>query len=275
MYARAVRAPPIALIALAAPFALSAPGCGDPTHRLDVDVETDLVAGVELHGLQVDLSKDLPTAAPMQRVREVIPVRRGVGLDAPIEAATFPNVAPGDTWLFVTALGADGRPLVSRPAFVEVREDQRVTIVLSRTCRGVACAPDQACIDGVCGNPRCTAEEPDACATGCGTVGDCAAPVAGCASVRCIAGACLERGDRTACAADQWCDPDRGCVVDPTFCVRSECPLEGEPCTLGLTRCDDPEACEPAGFLVNGTPCEERGREGVCDGAGLCETGAP
>lgn len=180
-------------------------GCGDAPGRLLVDLQTDLVAGVEMDQVRTTVSGQPPVLHEVPAGDDYAAGRRVADLS--IE---------GPVVVTVEAL-KDGVSLLDAGASLDVRGTTGVTVTISRACRGLRCpgvgdSPDATeCRSGRCVTAACAAE-PLACEDACQSAADCPAGAA-CTTPRCEQGVCLSV---SACAAGESCDDERGCVAEET-----------------------------------------------------------
>lgn len=200
----------VALLRLAL-AALCIGGCGGGS-QLVVDLVTDFAPGEEFASVRVEqLGErgrvvDTRTAAASASEDYV----RGA------RVAELSGIEPGEHTLRVTLLDARGAEVIQRSVRVEVRSSHAVTVLITRTCRAIACPgprddPSRTeCAGGRCVDPTCRPEEPESCLPpACERDSDCV-PMASCAVGRCSFGECFF-ADEGACGAMRWCDPDVGC----------------------------------------------------------------
>ena len=114
--------------------------------------------------------------------------------------ADFEALAPDAArTLTVSLLGADGSVLLERPVIADNRASLVVSVVLSRRCLDVMCAPELACLGMACVDQSCTSGlEPSCPMAECEVDADCA-PMASCASARCSEATCVYVPDDTMC----------------------------------------------------------------------------
>ena len=197
-------------------------GCTSERVELLLDLETDLVPGVEVTLIRTERFDHLPRteerAAP-EHTRERR-AERGERWDAPIRIAELTNLEPGRHYVRVRLLTQGDGPVLQRIAALTVRETSIFTITMTRDCRGVMCPVSgddptaTECVGGRCGTDECTDETPEHCPMpACTEDADCTARSA-CATARCSSGACLSIADDATCATDEWCSPDGGCTQE-------------------------------------------------------------
>ncbi|MFK8001598.1 MAG: LamG-like jellyroll fold domain-containing protein [Polyangiales bacterium] len=186
-------------------FTLSA--CGETTYNLAIDLRTDLVAGVEFDSVRLVVDGEAQTFAFDPDASYLDGTRLE---DLRLE---------GGDHQIVGALTLAGRTVLERAATVRMDTDRAMTVLLSRSCRGVDCsssgAAREACSAGMCVDERCTPETPEFCPLSpeCNNATDCAAGM--CGYRTCAAGVCL-RGDDGTCGGTQYCDPSVGCLDRPS-----------------------------------------------------------
>jgi len=152
-----------------------------------VDLRTDLVPGIEVTGVETSLDDGPPVAHVPNAEGDYL---RGVRI------ASFASVEPGTHRLEVRLVrGTD--EVVVRPVTVRVEGTTGVTVVITRDCQGVTCPAaagnpmEVACLGGMCVDPSCTPETPEACPVPACTV-DADCPVSElCTTSACVEGVCL------------------------------------------------------------------------------------
>lgn len=194
-----------AMNALRSLVCLSLLACNAPTVSLYVDLRTDLVPGVEFSRVEVGLEgPDVVREAPAQRGDDFFLGRR---------VAELVGLAPSEERrLTVRLLGGDHREVVRRTVQVQHREDRSVTVLITRSCRGVTCPAGESCVAGACAPEGCE-EDRGSCTDECASATDCAP--SSCGQPSCEARACLYSQREGACAAGLYCDYERGCLPEP------------------------------------------------------------
>src|SRR4051812_15804962 len=115
---------------------LAAPACAPAPHTIHVEVRTDLAPGIEFAVSHVEIfgqgaiTRSLATVDHAALVHESY-VRGQRVADVPI--------ADGDYDVHVTLLGALAAPVLDRIVRAHVAGDLSITVVLTRSCRGVTC----------------------------------------------------------------------------------------------------------------------------------------
>ncbi len=183
----------------------SVAGCASG-QELGVDLQTDLVPGLEFDLVEVSLDGAPPTRIAADAL---------TSYDRPRRIFDRDGVVPGRRTIAVTLrLGAAS--VVSRRVQIPFARSHLVTVVISRDCRRSPCASTGAseCLaEMLCAPPECTSLGVPGCPDAvCATDADCSASAA-CAQGRCVAGACLELPRAGGCGAGEACVPDRGCVA--------------------------------------------------------------
>ena len=272
-------------------------GCtSDP--GLLVDMRTDYVGGVEFEAIEVSLDD-----GPFEPV--ILEHARNDYVDG-VRVMRYPQVDTGVRRVQVR-LTLGSLVVAERAAVVDVVETSAVTVVLTRSCRGVTCpagdADATACLGGECVDPACNPETPGSCpAAQCANDGDCPS-LGDCSAGRCVEGACLV-GDDGSCGPDSFCHPTLGCrTTGSSGCPAYMIEMDGFCIDLfqsgdmtwvdataycesrGATLCSPEqwvEACNMAGDTVEGlTEGWEWTSELVTDtsalkhGAGDCTTTSP
>lgn len=231
--------------------------CSSGTVELSVDLRTDLVPGAEFDIAEVQLSRvdfegvDGPMRAPM--------IAKGAPISEGVRIADFAGLSRGTWFLTVTLRTRDGAEVVSRPVQLDLRGDFAVTVLITRSCRGVMCplAADDpsltACLGGQCVDPRCSFETPEFCpADQCTLAADCAAP-ASCAMSACNQGVCLAEETPGVCGGGEFCEPETGCRALPGEPVDAG-PADGGMSDAGLDAADADADAGPT-CTVDGTDC--------------------
>lgn len=170
--------------------------------ELAVDVLSDLQPGLEVDRFEVRMDDvsvydGLPTGPISDGARAV---------DLEVEAGD--HIIAGRAFF-------NNEMVAERRVLVQVREDQALTVVLTRNCRGVEC--DEAgttCANAMCVDPQCSPETPEFCASAQCQVGTDCEPAGVCGSVECRRGACLLVDDGR-CGSGLFCGGDEGCLVAP------------------------------------------------------------
>jgi hypothetical protein len=187
---------------------LAAPGCAPAPHTIHVDVRTDLAPGIEFSVSHVDVFADGSRAHAIASVDHA--ALAGESYLRGQRVADLP-IADGDYDVHVVLLGALAAPVVDRVVKAHVAADLSITVVLTRSCRGVTCAASESCVGGRCVSPTCTGA---ACMPECTSAATCTGGAA-CASPSCVDGACFYAGVGGACPSGDWCNPDTGCEPLP------------------------------------------------------------
>jgi hypothetical protein len=221
---------------------------GEDGHRLFVDVQTDLVPGVELDLLAVSLERGGSVLhgldAAVSPSQSFVEGRR---------VAELGGLSPGAYDVRVSAV-LRGSDVVSRVVEVDLRGDVGVLVILTRDCTGVTCpGPDDparasTCIGGACEDPGCVRGNEEVCGGAeCRRHSDCV-PDSECIEARCEGAWCLQipRDDR---CIGGVCDRARGCVASsPDGGVDDGGGADGGvvPCAMGTANCngDDVDGCE-------------------------------
>lgn len=278
--------------------------------ELFVEVQTDLVAGVEFASVQVQLGERVASAG----------ASLGDDYASGVRVAEFDGLAPGPAEIAVSIVDAGGNIVLRRDVSLTLEQSLGLAVVLARSCLGVECpdaGPDTVattCIDGRCLSRLCSPLDRAACgAAECIAAADCAVR-AECASAECVEGVCLELGVSARCAEAEYCHPETGCApvpagdvdgdgdgvaaeadcndADPRVGFRAEracssaCATGIEACVSGRWRaCDAPVDCSCEGTATRTLRCERCGTitqrceggvwvSGPCEGQGSCAPGA-
>ena len=191
-------------------LAVAAAGCvGGP--RLIVDARSDLRAGVEFDGYEVQVLSE----AGFERAEGAATVDDDAFEG--MRVGEFGSVPAGPVEVVVRLLQGE-RVVLSRTLQATVDGDRAVVVPLYRACVDVTCPPSDdpsltTCERGVCVSPECSAEHPEACPEAeCATDADCASMGSGCLAGRCFAGECTTVADDALCGGGESCHPALGCV---------------------------------------------------------------
>ncbi len=178
-------------------------------HELVVDLRTDYVPGIEFDSVEV-------TAGPPGGAGTTMTLADASGdFRAGVHLATFTGLADGESLVRVELRSPRGT-VASRRVVVTLHGDLAILVTITRACATIACpgasdAPDATeCYAGRCVPPTCV-DEGTCGAPECEAPSDCPAGAA-CAVPSCEDGVCLRVGDSSLCSADQYCNPDRGCL---------------------------------------------------------------
>lgn len=196
---------------------LSLLGACASTSSLAIQVTSDLALPSEIDGAVVDVM-----LAGTVIDHAVVALDASHSLGRPRRLALVPSLAPG-TYAIHVALQHAGVTIVERDARAQVSGPSSLTLLMMRSCRGVACpgsADDPsalACLGGRCVPPECDEEHPEACThRACTTAADCPVSSIACAPSTCTAsGTCFAPPDDALCASGEVCSEQRGCI-DPT-----------------------------------------------------------
>lgn len=199
---------------------LAACGSKEETAALFVDLQTDLVPGIEFIGVDVDVYPDVSSLDGNPSARGTTYALGNSTL--PVRAAEFLTLPPGSKALRARLVDATGDVRLERIAVVDIGGNTTATLVMTRECQGVSCpgAGDDpsalACLGGRCVDPRCTPETPEFCPPAeCDASTDCPA-VSACAEQRCDFGVCFPTVRPLSCPAGTWCNPEQGCLPAAT-----------------------------------------------------------
>ncbi|MEM1413554.1 MAG: hypothetical protein AAGH15_01575 [Myxococcota bacterium] len=241
---------------------------------LELQLETDLIPGVELRTVEVfAASADgvLAGAALEERTLEAS------------EDWTTPRrlmrLAPGvlGTATHVALVGrnlAGTRPLTVRRPVSE--SGAPVLFRLTRSCRGVFCDGTETCLGGRCVPLACARGDEVSCPEPACTIDDDCLPASpGCGTrPRCDAGVCFVSVDSTPCPVAHYCELGEGCEALPgmgasngdacvgaSACASGIC-LEGQCCERACGPC---ETCVGGRCSVRPGASAEPGAE-ICDG---------
>lgn len=220
--------------------------CSPSGASLDVELETDFVAGRDFTHVRVEVNdraygSDLAVPGAMEipsGTSSYVPSRR---------VAEFGAVASGEHVVRVRLLDAMGDPVVTRLIHLRLDGPFLLTVVISRDCAGITCPdPDgdpafTTCFRGQCTSPSCGEPGAPACPTSQCTVDTDCVPTSACVVPTCDRGVCLQVGDDGACPPTERCDPTLGCVlregVTPDAGQADASP--GDACPTTETACTD------------------------------------
>ena len=195
-------------------------GCTEERVELLLDLETDLVPGVEFSAVRTELFDHLPTTearAPDEHTR-VLEATRGASWVEPVRIAELSDLEPGRYYARVRLMKKADAPVLQRLAVLTVRETSIFTLTMTRDCRGLSCPADGddpthiACVGGRCADPRCTEETPEHCPPPACTDDTECVPSVACAAGRCAGGECLYAAAEEECEGYVWGSPDDGCL---------------------------------------------------------------
>jgi hypothetical protein len=273
--------------AFALVVALACAGCDGGGVELLVDMKTDLVPGLEF--ARVRTEDTIGAGTPREATMAVL------GDEDFIEGeriAEFRDLANGEALVRVSLIDRAGEVVLQRTAAARIERTYAMTLVLTRSCQEITCPEPggdlelTSCSLGRCTSPACTTGAAE-CPAECGEDSECRASAA-CAIGKCIDGACFEAGIHERCQANEFCDPDVGCVPrlvleDGAVCEASSetrCDDgEDEDCD-GPPDCADPDcaarACDDGDSATTGETCAEdgicRGPPPDCDDDNACTT---
>jgi len=203
---------------LIAALATLVSGCQGEIDLL-VDLKTDLRPGLEFDQVRTELLTEVPSGGSVVGARLVEqPAIPEADYIVGQRVAELSGVAAGQ-WVVRVQLHGSGTLVAERIVQLELDSPYAVTVVVTRDCRGVTCpgAGDDAvavtCLGGRCVPPTCEMPSDEDCGPpACAISRDCPTPAAACASPRCDEGICYSLSRDADCAADEYCDPDVGCV---------------------------------------------------------------
>ena len=185
---------------------------GASTATLIVDVQTDLIPGVEFGAARVVIDNT-------RQEDEAVAISGENWGTSPKRVARFEGIEDDSVTARVQLFLA-GEVVVERPFVSALSGTTGVTVVLTRRCVGIACpgdgTPNQtACLGQRCVDPRCLTGDESLCnehPPECEIDSQCPQPV--CATAECISGVCIVT-DGT-CGGDEYCAPESGCRPLPT-----------------------------------------------------------
>jgi hypothetical protein len=245
---------------LVALLALSLASCAPDTGALVVLVVTDLEAGEDFVGVELEV-----LARERGLAHEDFVATGGSWL-TPVPVAEVHGLPLETLLVRVTLLAARRQRVASREVVVMHTGDRALTVVIGSSCASVACpaagdAPDAtSCVAGECRQPDCVD-----CADQCESDGDCP-PSELCGAPQCRVGLCLYPDGAERCATGEACHPTRGCV--PTTIVvgcltDADCPA---PVLGSWSVCEYADTCALTGarrrdvttFRCSAERCEPR-----------------
>jgi hypothetical protein len=219
-------------MALLASAVLASCSGGGPSSLAVQVTSPDLLPGVELDRIELSLTLEGSTDAPIEASRALTTSDH---LERALRVFEGPVAAGHYTGTLRIALG--DRVVDTRPLAIVAREGTTFfTVLMTRDCVGVACPGDGdptsiACLGGRCVPPSCSEEHPELCPMpDCDDTHACAAPSGACASVECTAsGVCVTGVDDGLCTAGETCSLDLGCItVDAVAAPIVIAPIAGE-----------------------------------------------
>ena len=179
--------------------------CTDGDNLLAVELQTDLVPGVEFTGVRTSLPTGQVELRDVTAAEDFGDGRR---------VAELARVVAGPTRLQVELLDALGVLRLVRQVDLDILSNTVARVVMSRDCVSVTCGPTETCFGGRCVSRSCSSVTPAACGTAaCGNDQNCDAPVP-CADPVCADGACLQVPRRDRCPLGRYCDPESGCRAE-------------------------------------------------------------
>jgi len=223
-------------------------GCaGNPGHDLSVDLRTDFVPAGEFVSYVVTLEGQPPVVGVANAFQDFVEGLR---------VAEFQKIKSGTYDVRVDLVDVAGVTVASRTVSTSVSADTAVTVVITRSCRGIVCpasdgpATATSCVGGVCVDPSCTPENPASCPTSeCAGASDCGAPPQSCLTARCVAGVCLY-GDDGSCGTGRYCNARTGCSPRPTVAdggagvdAGIDAPMDAGPSPCEGVSCEGFEGC--------------------------------
>lgn len=190
-------------------------GCSADEIELHVDLRTDLVAGIEFSAVR--------TRIEGESARDERAALRGDAYVDGVRIAEFVGLDPGRREVTVELLDASGGLVAERRTRLDHESNYGLIVTVTRNCVGVTCpgpsdTPElSACLGGRCVDTSCNELNTSACPPPeCMADAECSGAVA-CAAGECAAGVCIFRGDDSACAVGEYCNPSMGCLVDATL----------------------------------------------------------
>lgn len=248
-------------------------GCAATTPTLSIDVRTDLAPVGEFARVQTEVSTTPFTSAGVTGTVRTADAQPGAAYLEGVRVAALEGVV-GDSWVRVSLLRADGTLLVQRTVALQTSGSYLLTIVLARSCAGVACPPlggDAAlttCSGGTCVDPHCRGAAMSAScgrpqcreAIDCGAHGACGASV-------CAEGVCLTAPSDALCVGGV-CTNDFRCVLaSDAGPGDAGLPTDAGPggCPGG---CDDHDGCTDD--ACNAGRCTHTPHVGGCDDGDPC-----
>ncbi|MFK7988815.1 MAG: SBBP repeat-containing protein [Sandaracinaceae bacterium] len=199
-------------------FALLFSACTEGRATLLLNVQSDLLPGREASQVVTRLFRGLPEDAGEEERSVTANLEPSDELAEGLRVAELSGLPLGNWTLRVQLMSATGAVELERVALVDLEATTAITVVMTRSCRGVVCpAPGGdpralACLGGRCVQPDCTPETPESCPpASCSDTAECPTPEAACASARCSRGECFTVGVDSMCAASEVCLPEMGC----------------------------------------------------------------
>ncbi|MFK8000348.1 MAG: LamG domain-containing protein [Polyangiales bacterium] len=178
--------------------------CGPSNYELAVEVVSDLHPGIELDRIEVRLDDALVFEGIPER-----PLELGARI-ADLQVSAGDHIVEGRALL-------SGQVVTERRVLIQVRQDQALTLPLTRNCRGVRCGDtNTTCANATCVDAQCSPETPQFCASAqCTSAASCEA-AGSCGATECRGGSCLLVDDGR-CGAGFLCTGDSVCVEAPSL----------------------------------------------------------
>lgn len=247
--------------------------CGPSGATLTVDLETDLVPGVDFDTVTVEVAPpdySLPTLAP-----GAISARATVGVYVPgRRVAEVHDIVVGDHLVRVRLVDAMGNLVVERLIRLQIQSTYSLTVILTRDCAGIVCPEPggdpslNSCVRGMCESATCSPVHPEACAApDCRLDSDCV-PTSSCVHPTCDQGTCLMVGRDSDCDTGLRCDATLGCVL-PDGMVPMDAGTPGDACPATELACTNGADDDCDGQ----TDCADTDCAGAtCDDGHVCTT---
>lgn len=271
-------------------------GCASgASGTIRVDLVTDFVPGIEFVQVLTTVNDNSPVerAAPLSDATAFLRGQRVASV----------TDAPGALSVRVDLLRADGTAVATRTLAGSFSTEQAaVTVLITRSCAGVACGEGLSCIAGQCVPEECDPTRPLTCPSElfCVSGADCdGSALAPCATMECLDSVCLATANGEPCADGLYCNPALGCQpfvapmdagIRDAGVVGMDTPsgacadgagaplVAGSVCRPAAGACDVAEVCDgvtvecPADMMATG---ECRASTGACDLAETCSGTAP
>ena len=173
---------------------------------LIVNVQTDYAPAIEFDAVLVRLDEGAPRN---------IPVSARDRFSRPLFITTYTDAAPGRR-VVAASLMRGTREVARRTVQLEFSGTYLVTVVLTRSCRGVECLDGQSCLGQRCIPNTCITGLEESCPRAqCASDAACTTTTA-CVRGECVAGVCLQQPNNGLCLSNEVCVPETGCVALPS-----------------------------------------------------------
>lgn len=170
-----------------------------------IDLRTDLAPVTEFVGVQLTVHAADDPDGPALFESERIASRADDYVEGQ-RIASVPDPPTEQVLLTVALVDGDGAAVATARQLLVPPRNGATVVLVTRSCRSVACGADEMCRDGRC-VPLCAGS---GCEPTCANAGDCST-MAACAPPACVDGLCLYVDDGS-CGDGAYCDAATGCV---------------------------------------------------------------